>query len=946
MNQQTVDLNDKAKYRAGTKAPLFILKGLVIVLWLICPLTAISQTTVLVFDGITGIDQILVQNDTALITRVIKKSPAHKAGIIAQDRIIAIDNQVVSGVGMSQRGIRKILHKPAGTSLSLQIQRPGQEELLSFTFQRDPYLFQITSYDYMYLVDTSQQWDIHEILSPSLDTLFQNPLDAKITVHSVEEGSAAQKLGLLPGDKILSLAEEMDLDFDYHIGYDLLGTLSSDNSLTILRGDSTIYKALLSSLQDDLAGITSQFEVDFSHPTVWLKILTENRISASRTYLINVPDIEGKDSLNFFYSLPSGEVVEKKAGILYPVKDRDFVYKHWHAFKVDLNKGEKQSFYLRWKAEKTIEAPRLQVYAHETIVRYDRFERMVFISFLFTMLLISAFYLMLFAVMKGRQYLYFALYIGSMAIFLFITDGYLGEYFWKENNFFLKFLEKYQPYIMAWLTVFFLMFGVAYLELRRVLKHWYRAVFIVIILIFVRLFMVLFEAIFDFTYPEYVEDISRIVWIITVGIIPLFILIIPAIIRIRNGFRPAWYFLIANLVLIPLIYITIYYSLSSTTVLSVYESIPGRILISSAMHSAALLQILIFSYGIVRKMRLDEIERKRAQDQVIEQLRINESLKDKVNRELEQKVKERTREINEQKEEIESQRDEIEAQRDMVAMQRDLVSEQKKEITDSIDYAQRIQLALLPGKEYLDQIMPEHFVFYKPKDVVSGDFYWIREVHDSLIVVVADCTGHGVPGAFMSMLGITLLDEEFGKPDIGQAGEILENLRSRLKKMLVQSGQSEEQKDGMDLALAIIDKKNKELQFAGANNPLLLLRNSKLVTGTEQGFKTTLQSKGSHLFEFKGDRQPIGVHWEETRFTTHRIKLLDQDSLYVFTDGFVDQFGGEHRKKFKSKRFKELLLSLQNEKMDTQKKVLEQTFEKWRNEVEQIDDVCIVGLRL
>jgi serine phosphatase RsbU (regulator of sigma subunit) len=198
----------------------------------------------------------------------------------------------------------------------------------------------------------------------------------------------------------------------------------------------------------------------------------------------------------------------------------------------------------------------------------------------------------------------------------------------------------------------------------------------------------------------------------------------------------------------------------------------------------------------------------------------------------------------------------------------------------------------------------------------------------------------------MSMLGITLLDEEFGKTGLSSAGEILENLRSRVKKMLVQSGQADEQKDGMDLALAIIHKESKELEFAGANNPLYLLRKSSKVSGTEVGLKAKLQGHGSHLFELKGDRQPIGVHWEETPFTSHRIKLLDSDTLYVFTDGFIDQFGGERRKKFKSKRFKELLLSIQNENMQKQRKLLEQSFDTWRSDVEQIDDVCIVGVRL
>jgi serine phosphatase RsbU (regulator of sigma subunit) len=524
-------------------------------------------------------------------------------------------------------------------------------------------------------------------------------------------------------------------------------------------------------------------------------------------------------------------------------------------------------------------------------------------------------------------------------IFLFIADGYLDEYFWKENNFFLKFLNKFQPYIMSWISIFFLLFGMAYLELRSALKHWYRSVVIVLGLTGIRILLVLIEVLFNFNYPAFIDRIFTVVWIFTVGIIPLFILIMPAILRIRKGFRPAWYFLVANLVLIPLIYITIYSSLSSSAVIGIYESIFVRIFLSSGMYIAAILQILIFSFGIARKMRLDELENKRNQEQIIDQLKVNEKLKDKVNRELEQKVQERTREISEQKEEIQSQRDEIKEQRDMVFAQ-------KKEITDSIDYAQRIQVAVLPRKEYLDKIMPEYFVFYKPKDIVSGDFYWIERMKDSLIVVAADCTGHGVPGAFMSMLGIALLNEQLAKSKIDDPGKILDNLRTRVKVMLAQEGKSEEQKDGMDMTIAIIDKQKKELQFAGANSPLFLIRSSSQLTGSEPGLEASMESDGSHLFEFKGDRQPIGYYWEENKFTSHRVKLRDHDTLYVFSDGFIDQFGGEGRKKYKVNRFKELLLSLQKESMETQKDMLEDAFESWRGDIEQIDDVCVIGVRI
>ncbi len=284
-------------------------------------------------------------------------------------------------------------------------------------------------------------------------------------------------------------------------------------------------------------------------------------------------------------------------------------------------------------------------------------------------------------------------------------------------------------------------------------------------------------------------------------------------------------------------------------------------------------------------------------------------------------MQERTREISEQKEEIVSQRDEIEAQRD-------LLFDQKKEITDSIGYAQRIQAAILPHKSYLDRVIPEYFVLFKPRDIVSGDFYWIKEVDSSIVIVAADCTGHGVPGAFMSMLGITLLNELFVEGRTSRPGDIMEQLRTKVKAMLVQEGNIRDQKDGMDMAIAVINKEKKHLQFAGAYNPLYLIRN------------------GSQLIELKGDKQPIGVHWEETEFRNQVVELKENDSIYVFSDGYVDQYGGEDRKKFKTRKFKELLLSVQSESMEKQKQIIDNAFEKWRGNTEQIDDVCVIGVRI
>ncbi len=275
-----------------------------------------------------------------------------------------------------------------------------------------------------------------------------------------------------------------------------------------------------------------------------------------------------------------------------------------------------------------------------------------------------------------------------------------------------------------------------------------------------------------------------------------------------------------------------------------------------------------------------------------------------------------------------------------------LVLQQKQAITDSIRYARRIQKAVLPSSAYIDNILSDYFTIYRPKDIIGGDFYWVREIDGYQVVIVADCTGHGVPGALMSMLGVTLLNEQFRNFGIRQPGVILGHLRNKVKEILAQEGSVNEQKEGMDMAIAIIDLEKKELQFAGANRPLYLFRKKEQLAVEEGNPYLTFESDDYELYTLKGDKQPIGTHWEENEFSNHLISLQEHDSLYIFSDGFVDQFGGIKRKKFKTRNFKKLLLSVQPESMKNQKKLIEDTFETWRGTNEQIDDVCVIGVRV
>jgi len=274
------------------------------------------------------------------------------------------------------------------------------------------------------------------------------------------------------------------------------------------------------------------------------------------------------------------------------------------------------------------------------------------------------------------------------------------------------------------------------------------------------------------------------------------------------------------------------------------------------------------------------------------------------------------------------------------------INAQKQQITDSIAYAQRIQSAILPSEEVMNTLLPEHFVLYRPKDIVSGDFYWIKEVQDHLVIVGADCTGHGVPGAFMSVLGITMFNELIGDKCFDAPGAILDRLRAKVKQMLVQQGNGDEQKDGMDLAIAVYNKKNRELHFSGANNPLYIVRKNHVPVQKDLEPYASMENGDYRLFELKGDKQPIGTHWEETPFRTTSVYLEEQDSFYMFSDGYIDQFGGEQRKKYKSANFKKLLLSVQGKEMEAQREILEEEFDRWRGPFEQIDDISVLGVRI
>jgi len=259
---------------------------------------------------------------------------------------------------------------------------------------------------------------------------------------------------------------------------------------------------------------------------------------------------------------------------------------------------------------------------------------------------------------------------------------------------------------------------------------------------------------------------------------------------------------------------------------------------------------------------------------------------------------------------------------------KNLLIQKNKDITDSITYAKKIQEAILPSEKQVALLLPQSFVIYKPKDIVSGDFYWATQWENKILFATADCTGHGVPGAFMSIVGQNLLNQAINEYGLTKPNLILNSLNKGISHTLNQNKDTIEIKDGMDISLCCWDIKSMVLEFAGAYNPLWIVRNNEIIV-------------------IEGDKFPVGSFVDDRplNFTNNEILLLKGDIIYIFTDGYADQFGGPNGKKFKQKQLKKLLLQIHREPLSLQREILEKCIEDWKGvKEEQLDDILFMGI--
>lgn len=630
----------------------------------------------------------------------------------------------------------------------------------------------------------------------------------------------------------------------------------------------------------------------------WVRVRVRNESGISNWYLWIYPYME----FRLFEGGDQERVRVRTNGLDVGSADRATVFEPSLA-EVEWPAGEVKTVYVRTATLDRARYPDLRIQARLIPVApvqkrfYTSLAQSVFVTGV--ILVMAVYNLILFFYVRDKSYLYYSLGILAVAFYLMCMD-YTIQYVAPV----LSSTWNLQVTLACSGLMAFVSFSRHYLDAPRRFHGWNRYLFGLTGAL---------GLVFAFAATRIVFPSSK-----TLGgydnylyLLVFFSLIVFGFHAWRRGFRPAVYYLQTSLVF--LVFITAW--VAGPRFLNLLNLGDFSTL---SLKLGVMLQVVLFSIALAARINLlrKEVEEERLAREEAERRKILEiqQLTEQKNVELEQKVEERTAEVVRQKDEI---------QRKNV------------QITAGINYARRIQVGVLPPKEELDDIFREHFVFFRPKDIVSGDFYWMKRTGSQCVVAVADCTGHGVPGALMSMLGITLLNEVVTEDRILPAGEILDQLGQRVRRALRQTGRRDETKDGLNIGLLVVSEGSGEVQFAGAYHPLYHVRRGTLT-------------------QVKSDRQPVGISRKEgSGFTTHRVAVLPDDRLYLTSDGFSDQFGGERGEKFSRRRFRQLLADIHAEPMDRQREILERSFEHWRaagtgpdSAYDQVDDILVMGFRV
>ncbi len=638
--------------------------------------------------------------------------------------------------------------------------------------------------------------------------------------------------------------------------------------------------------------------------TYWGKITFQSQMSRFSEWLLftglnNYVDVYVENVAGFDM---------KKTGHYYDLSEKDVPTGRKSKVRIGMKPGESKTIYIkiqntdgyRPSFDVSLENPE---YWRKSIewrnLSQGAFQGILAIFFLYNLLL--------FLLNRDRAYLYYSLYIFFIGVYPFSRYNLLREFVIPNG------ILVWQSIWIIGATlypVFYILFMRQFLDTPRLLPKWDKVFKIAVGLMASSLAILLFIH-FAFFKIKLIADFTIIQTLVS-NVFLLFALIV-IILKLRS--KLVYFFAIGSATLwISILFGIITLALAENAVFTNWFQI------------GILAEILLLSLALGYRMRLNEQEKRKAQTELIGQLKENQELQTKVTRELEEKVAERTHEIDQKMEEIEMQRDQMQ-------YTFRIIEKKNKDITASINYAKRIQQAIMPSENLIKNSIENFFLIFKPRDTVSGDFYWFAEIEKEgsikKIIAAVDCTGHGVPGAIMSMIGNDLISEAVKLLGISEPHEVLNYMSTHLKERLQQES-STTVRDGMDMSICVIDESKRTVEFAGAKNPVFHIKNGEMQ-------------------EIRGDKFPIGGYKDKVHegYKSHEIKLEDEPTwFYLFSDGYQDQFGGENKMKFGKKRFKQVLLDNHHKTDDEQKAVLESELTSWMKRTKQIDDILVFGFKL
>lgn len=639
----------------------------------------------------------------------------------------------------------------------------------------------------------------------------------------------------------------------------------------------------------------------FTSYNYWFKfIITNTQAKQSRVLEFAYPFF---NQLDVYIPNINGQYTKTIVGDHFPFAARPYKHKNF-LFDLIFESGETKVIYAYLHCNGEATSVPVKIWTKHDYLRNNYEEHLALGIYYGIILFVFFFSAFLWFIVKERYQFYYFLYIIGVALFQFSLDGFAFEFFWPNN---VWFANHVIPLSGSFTIMALILFVVSLLKTRLHTPIIHR-----LLMVLLAIDVVFFVSSF-LPNPFYSISLMGLNFIA----VPINLLIlISAIICYRMGINSAKYFLVAFSLLILGILAALFKN---------FGILPRVFLTEYSIQMGSAIELIMLSLALAENVKLLKAEKEEAQALLFEELKEKSRLQELANIELEQKVIERTAEIQFQKEVIE---------------------EKNKDITASINYALKIQEAILPREDELKATFNDYFVFYKPRDIISGDFYWFSKRDKLIFIAAADCTGHGVPGALMSMLGNSFLNEIVNEYHVYNPAEILDLLRLKVIKTLRQ--RETNTKDGMDIAICVINTELREINYAGAFNPVYV--SSQVKENEPLAFEIYEHElvPNKYLKILPADRFPVGIVEGQNNdmFTNKKYHYHTGDCLYLFSDGLADQFGGVNGKKYKTKQLKDLLLKVSRYDMAYQYLSISDDFENWKGTHEQVDDILMIGIRL